>query len=147
MENNIDEDMEKLDGFFNKGWNCDLDEIHSIVANIAKELETYKKANDNLLVKNAELKQDVQEFQQALNDENLRCSFYAIENNDLKEKLEIQGNITETYKKIAEKLADKLEQYGFPLIPIRTSENELGLKEPTKQELLDWARKEVEKDV
>lgn len=46
--NNLDEDMEKLDGFFNKGWNCDLDEIHSIVANIAKELETYKKIAEKL---------------------------------------------------------------------------------------------------
>ena len=63
-----------------------------------------------------------------------------------KETIEKKDKELEIWKKIAEKLADKLEQYGFPLIPIRTSENELGLKEPTKEELIDWARKEVENE-
>ena len=39
---NIDKDIEKLDGFFNKGWCCDLDEIYSIVMNIVRENDKLK---------------------------------------------------------------------------------------------------------
>lgn len=66
--------------------------------NTLSELETNKKAVDNLLVKNAELKQEL-----------------------------------ETYKKIAEKLAE----YSIDI------EN---YTPPTIAELIDWTRKEVEKD-
>ena len=72
-----------------------------------------------------------------------------IENKDLKEKLYIQGNLTETYKKIAEKLAEWA----------RLSWCRYGCCEPTKlckhcskaseekgvKCIIDWARKEVEK--
>lgn len=56
-DKNIDKDIiEKLDGFFNKGWCCDLNEIYSIVMNIIdtnnrqqKELEEKDKMIDYLV--------------------------------------------------------------------------------------------------
>ena len=125
-------------------------EFQELYIKTKSELETYKKANDNLLVKNAELKQDVQESKKALNDENLRCSFYAIENNDLKEKLEIQANLTETYKKIAEKLAELLYRGDETDYICDLILGEHCVKYETgkcNQCIIDWARKEVEKDV
>ena len=150
---NIDKDIKILKEFENYSPYEEIGETgKQAIKNVLSELETYKKANDNLLVKNAELKQDVQDFQQALNDENLRCSFYAIEKNDLKEKLEIQGNITETYKKIAEKLAVEFSctenhicKYLGAIDKCKYEARKDNTK-TCKECIIDWARKEVEKD-
>ncbi len=103
----LDKDMEKLDGFFNKGWACDLDEIHSIVANIADEREKYKQAYE---LETYERQKFIDEL--------------------------------ETYKKIAEKLADEMLPHwclGFGKC------NTYITPGCSKQCIIDWARKEVEK--
>ena len=70
-----------------------------------------------------------------------------IENKDLKEKLYIQGNLTETYKKIAERLAkriDKLDEENYNYC----QSGETHCKETNRciQCIIDWARSEVLKD-
>lgn len=87
------------------------------------ELETYKKIVDE---KNKEL-----------NEENLRCSKLAVENNDLKEKLK-------TNKKIAEKLALRYADYLMDYEG-RTGEKN-HLIPTTAEKLLDWAKREVENE-
>lgn len=64
---------------------------------IKSELETYKKIVDE---KNKEL-----------NEENLRCSKLAVENNDLKEKLEISEKIAEKIEKMFGEECSKLGDY------------------------------------
>ena len=113
----LDKDMEKLDGFFNKGWACDLDEIHSIVANIADEREKYKQAYE---LETYERQKFIDEL--------------------------------ETYKKIAEKLAEQVLKSD---IELEKTDDEyckfevlkcFSQKEKScKQCIIDWARKEVEK--
>ena len=130
IENNLDKDIEIVkeiithkddyDVFFGyrfaKPYSVGAEEIQAI-SNVLLELETYKKIVDE---KNKEL-----------NEENLRCSKLAVENNDLKEKLE-------TYKKIAEKLAEVIER--------KFADKYSGIdvnKYKCKQSILGWARKEV----
>ena len=72
-----------------------------------------------------------------------------IENKDLKEKLYIQGNITEKWVKIAEKLAELILKEDINIL------NDICDKVPSKQCdnvedgycdkcIIDWARNEVE---
>ena len=155
-DKNIDKDIEILKEFIKKDyepWSFyekqgdELFELQEAIENVLKELETNKKAVDNLLVKNAELKQDVQDFQQALNEENLRRSFYVIANNDLREKLQIQGKELETYKKIAEKLAKSMVIGINKDKEICANTDKCIEHKWCRECIIDWARKEVEKDV
>lgn len=141
MKNNIDEDIKmakNLIKILDKTCENNNSESARTIERLLSELETYKKANDNLLIKNAELKQDVQDFQQALNDENLRCSFYAIENNDLKEKLEIQGNITETYKKIVDEKNKELNEENLRCSKLAVENNDLKEKLETSEKIAEY---------
>lgn len=96
---------------------------------LLSELETYKKANDNLLVKNVELKIELKTLEQS--NKNLLV---------IKTKLE-------TWKKIAERLAkrvDKLDEENYNYC----QSGETHCKETNRciQCIIDWARKEVEKE-
>ena len=69
------------------------------------------------------------------------------ENKDLKDKLEIQGNLTETWKKIAEKLADEVlfsDKAHIICRKVGKMECEVENIDICKQCIIDWARNEVE---
>ena len=76
-----------------------------------------------------------------------------IENKDLKEKLEIQGNLTETYKKIADEIEN---MFGEEFTKLGTYEKDNSTPEKERiagginilnklRKRLDWVRKEVGK--
>lgn len=104
---------------------CNCNEMNCIdnnsprrILNIAKRLQLEE---DDLLKENQELKNSLERYQKSLNEENLLCSKYAIEINDLKEKLEqcsavadtnseLADSIDEHYKRRQKKFIEWLEQ-------------------------------------
>lgn len=88
----------KLDGFFNKGWCCDLDEIYSIVMDIIdtndrqqKEIEKLRNNNKNLLRK---LRNRVKEVKKLT-----RYSLYKKEFSTLNKKLQQKDKIIDEIQK------------------------------------------------
>ena len=88
--------------------------------------------------------------QEAIENVLINLKTKEIENKDLKEKLYIQGNITEKWVKIAEKLAERLGEICIdtkPLVMGTIADEVHGCDKyiSCKECFLDWARKEVEK--
>ena len=118
-------------------------EISSAINNVLNELE--------------QLQEDLTEHEKTsfeFQEENIKLRN---ENKDLKDKLEIQGNLTETYFKIAEKLAEQVKRdtvfYDSKGISSCDLSEEKYCKcskhnngATCKQCIIDWARNEVEKD-
>ena len=115
------------------------EEIHTIICEweyTLSELETYKKANDNSLVKNVELKIELKTLEQS--NKNL-----------LAKKSEL-----ETWKKIAEKLAEQVKRDTVFYDSKGISSCDLSEEKYCKcskhnngancnQCIIDWARNEV----
>lgn len=55
---------------------------------VANELENLLAEREQMLREKQDDKQDIKDFQNALNEENLRCANYAIENNELKKRIQ-----------------------------------------------------------
>lgn len=71
-----------------------------------EEFDDVKKAIKDLQQENQELKNDINKLQKELNEENLQCSKYSIEFNNLKEKnKQLKGN----WNKIKEYFNERIE--------------------------------------
>lgn len=58
----IEEEIKLIDGYFNKGWCCDLDEVYNTVMKVVKRNEQLEKRNKQLEKENEELKEDNKEL-------------------------------------------------------------------------------------
>ena len=122
--NNIDEDIKILEEFTESS--CCLygqEEIIEATKNVLSELKKKNKRIENLQEENELQHCDLQ-------------NSYSV-NNGLKKELE-------TYKKIAEKLADYIMDIYESRINLEIITGLGG--ELTFKDVIDWARKEVEKD-
>lgn len=81
------------DFFKNGGWEMVDLEIPKAMANILAERE-------QILREKQDDKQDIKDFQNALNEENLRCANYAIENNEFKNRIQELEEELAKYKDI-----------------------------------------------
>ena len=54
---------------------------------------------EQMLKEKQDYKQDIKDFQNALNEENLRCANYAIENNELKKRIQELDKVIEYCKR------------------------------------------------
>lgn len=100
-----------------------------------EEILDIKRENYKLRKENFELIQDNVKLNDEINTLKIRlkekiCFESNSQFKDLKDKLYIQEGITEKWVKIAEKLAEEVEKVSLD----------------NKEYILDWARKEIEKD-
>lgn len=71
---------------------------------------------EQLLKEKKDDKQDIKDFQNALNEENLRCANYAIENNELKKRIkELEAKLE--FKKYGDLDEIEFEEYMSHFIP------------------------------
>lgn len=111
---NIEDDVNNLGAF------C-LANIIGIISQ--EEFEDVKKSIKNILSEREQLlkekkddKQDIKDFQNALNEENLRCANYAIENNELKKRIkELEAKLE--FKKYGDLDEIEFEEYMSHFIP------------------------------
>ena len=97
------------DFFKNGGWEIIDLEIAQAMSNIMNERE-------QLLKEKKDDKQDIKDFQNALNEENLRCANYAIENNELKKRIkELEAKLE--FKKYGDLDEIEFEEYMSHFIP------------------------------
>lgn len=85
---------------------------------------------EQLLKEKKDDKQDIKDFQNALNEENLRCANYAIENNELKKRIkELEAKLE--FKKYGDLDEIEFEEYMSHFIP--------------KQKVKDYLKEEQER--
>lgn len=118
----------------------DVDEIAfcNAISNILSERE-------QLLKEKKDDKQDIKDFQSALNEENLRCANYAIENNELKKRIkELEAKLE--FKKYGDLDEIEFEEYMSHFIPkqkVKDILNEIQEEYDKVQEQFDciWNKK------
>lgn len=127
MMSNIEDDVKVLEKFMNNemqrdklerdnrcgGWKIGdiykLLELNPAINNLLSERE-------QLLKEKKDDKQDIKDFQNALNEENLRCANYAIENNELKKRIkELEAKLE--FKKYGDLDEIEFEEYMSHFIP------------------------------
>ena len=90
---NIEDDVKILRKFINEaqdlnnenGWHGYYDVEIKAVSNAMQNILSER---EQMLKEKQDYKQDIKDFQNALNEENLRCANYAIENNELKKRIQ-----------------------------------------------------------
>ena len=102
-----------------------MSNIEDDIKILTEENSSYKKeqAMQNILSEREQLlkekkddKQDIKDFQNALNEENLRCANYAIENNELKKRIkELEAKLE--FKKYGDLDEIEFEEYMSHFIP------------------------------
>ena len=75
LEENIKRD-ELIDGFFNKGWNCDLDEVYKATMGTIHDLE---QANDDKIEEIERLNNIIDELENYLNEQVDYMTHHSIE--------------------------------------------------------------------
>ena len=115
---NIEDDL-KAKGFIEgyKQIKNNADIIKSIDKDFFFELVDYLLSErEQLLKEKKDDKQDIKDFQNALNEENLRCANYAIENNELKKRIkELEAKLE--FKKYGDLDEIEFEEYMSHFIP------------------------------
>ena len=83
--------------------------------NFCSILDTKNQVLERIARENQELKNSLERYQKELNEENLLCSKYAIEINDLKEKLEQCSAVADTNSELADSISEhyKRQQQEF----------------------------------
>ena len=100
---------------------------------------------EQLLKEKKDDKQDIKDFQNALNEENLRCANYAIENNELKKRIkELEAKLE--FKKYGDLDEIEFEEYMSHFIPkqkVKDILNEIQEEYDKVQEQFDciWDKK------
>ena len=100
--------LKELDNLFSRT-NINNTKERNAIRNILSERE-------QLLKEKKDDKQDIKDFQNALNEENLRCANYAIENNELKKRIkELEAKLE--FKKYGDLDEIEFEEYMSHFIP------------------------------
>lgn len=137
----------------------EVEKMEEEILDIKRENYKLRKENFELIQDNAKLQEEVKILEYKLKEKicfESHTEFKKLnnENNDLKEKLEIQGNLTETYYKIAEKLAKEIYNVSYYASCDSDYISQLiyKWKEPRDNEkegiriAIEWAREEVKSE-
>ena len=117
--------LKELDNLFSRT-NINNTKERNAIRNILSERE-------QLLKEKKDDKQDIKDFQNALNEENLRCANYAIENNELKKRIkELEAKLE--FKKYGDLDEIEFEEYMSHFIPKQKVKDKIEELENAKRE-------------
>ena len=99
-----EEELKLIDGFFNKGWCCDLDEVYKAVMKLQQENKQLKEINEEHKKLNGDLREENKEYKEVI-AKAIKCIDYNIKYRngaDIYQFADIESEILEPLKFILE---------------------------------------------